>query len=71
MRIDNGQRLPLQIDGVFDGMAGVSRGQLAFVPNRAGGKAAAARAGVLASEPVQLLEVSQEGDLYLATYRKL
>ena len=34
--IDNGSRVRLWIPGVFEGEAGVSRGVIAFIPNRAG-----------------------------------
>lgn len=32
MKIDNGQRVRLTIQNVFDGVAGLSRGKLAFKP---------------------------------------
>lgn len=50
--IDNGKRLPLIIDGVFDGMAGVQGDKLAFLPNRAGKRPNAVKGGILDGKPV-------------------
>ena len=71
MKIDNGEWRHLVIDGVFDGMAGLSRGMLAFVP-RGGRKPEEARAGTLDGEPVRLtITRDGEGPAYLATFGPL
>lgn len=62
MIIENGARLPLQIEGVFDGLCGLVRGVLAFVPNRVGRKPEEALAGVLDGRPVRLIGLAQSED---------
>ena len=54
MIIDNGNRVRLIISGVFDGEAGLSRGVVAFRPNRTDKPATSARAGLLDGAPVRL-----------------
>lgn len=71
MIVDNGRRARLIIAGIFDGMAGVSRGQVAFVPNRAGAKPEMARGGILDGDPVRLSDVQKAaaGPSYTARYQ--
>lgn len=52
--IDNGRRVRLVIDGVFDGMCGVQGNKLAFRPNRAGKKPWLVKGGLLDGVPVFL-----------------
>ncbi len=68
MRIDNGERRPLIISGVFDGICGISRGVLAFTPNRSSKRPQDARSGILDGEPVMLVDVmpSPDGRAYTA-----
>ena len=54
MKIDNGRRVPLEIEGVFSGLAGVRGPFVSFIPNRAGKRADAARGGILDGKPVTL-----------------
>ena len=71
MIIDNGRRARLIIAGVFDGMAGVSRGLVAFIPNRAGNKPEMARGAILDGDPVRLSDVqkAEGGPAYTARYQ--
>ena len=62
MNIDNGTRRNLTIQGVFEGLCGVSRGLLAFTPNRVGKAPATARGGLLDGEPIMLRDVAQAED---------
>ena len=73
MIIDNGERRQLTIQGVFEGLAGVSRGQVAFTPNRIGKPAALARGALLDGEPIALFEVqlAEDGRSYTARYELL
>lgn len=68
MRIDNGSRKALIINGVFSGMAGVSRGFVSFVP--AGlGDPAAARVGSLAGVPIRIMPVKDaEGPFWTSRF---
>ena len=70
MIIDNGRQVRLVIDGVFDGMAGLSRGVVAFVPNRSGRGPEEARGGLLDGEPVRLA-ISVQGNVCTATVAAL
>lgn len=54
MIIDNGTRQPLEIEGVFSGLAGVSGAFISFVPNRSGRDPGKARTGVLSGVGVWL-----------------
>ena len=54
MKIDNGRRAPLEIDGVFSGEAGVRGRFVSFIPNQVGRRADMARAGILEGVPVKL-----------------
>lgn len=54
MIIDNGDRVPLEIDGVFSGIAGVAGGFVSFIPNRRGIAPARATEGLLAGVRVTL-----------------
>lgn len=54
MKIDNGRRGRLVIDGVFDGVAGVARQFVSFIPNRSARSPEEATAGTLDGEPVLL-----------------
>lgn len=62
MIIDNGSTLPLVIQGVFEGTAGVSRGRVAFTPNRIGRPPLLARGALLDGEPVMLSDVQLAED---------
>ncbi len=69
--IDSGSRLRLEIDGVFDGVAGVAGGRVSFVPNRAQKQPGAARAGILDGAPVLLTPVKEaEGPFWTSRYEK-
>lgn len=69
MIIDNGERRPLVIDGVFEGIAGVAGAFVSFVPNRAARDPAKVRAGVLAGVPVFLAPVKDaEGPFWTSRY---
>lgn len=61
MKIDNGERLALEIEGVFSGVAGVSGAFVSFVPNRGSRDPGKARTGVLAGVPVWLSPVKESG----------
>lgn len=52
--IDNGRRARLVIEGVFDGLAGVSGDSIAFVPNRAARRPADARGALLDGKPIRI-----------------
>jgi hypothetical protein len=52
--IDNGRRVRLVIDGVFDGEAGLADGVLACIPNRKGKRARYARRAELDGRTVLL-----------------
>ena len=54
MIIDNGSQQRLEIDGVFEGIAGVAEGFVSFVPNRFARRPSAAVAGKLNGVPVRL-----------------
>lgn len=72
MIVDNGSRVPLVIDGVFDGDAGLSRGVLAFIPNRTGRAPEQVRGGVMNGHGVKLtVERDGEGPMYLARFGPL
>ncbi len=47
MIVDNGSRQRLEIDGVFEGIAGVAGAYVSFVPNRFDRRPQDATAGVL------------------------
>lgn len=69
MRIDNGDRKVLSIDGVFEGVAGVAGPYVSFVPNRFSRKPAQVRAGTLAGVPVMLNSVKDaEGPFWTARF---
>jgi hypothetical protein len=59
--IDNGRRAPLVIPGLFAGIAGMSRGQVAFAP-QPGVKPLATYAATLDGQPVVLTNVQPAGD---------
>ena len=59
--ISNGKRLPLTIDGVYDGMAGVQGNQLAFMPNRTDRRAGSVAGAVLDGLPVILTRQRDTG----------
>lgn len=72
MKIDNGEWRHLVIAGVFDGLAGLSRGVLAFIPTQPNRKVESARAGTLDGEPVRLtIERDGDGPVYLAKFEPL
>jgi len=73
MKIDNGDRQYLSISGVFEGTCGVSRGVIAFTPNRFGRSPEKARGAALAGEPILLTQVQPSGDgqSYTARYQAL
>ncbi|TXI87768.1 MAG: hypothetical protein E6Q40_04535 [Cupriavidus sp.] len=52
--IDNGRRASLIIEGVFDGIAGVSGDTLAFVPNLIARRPADARGALLDGRPIRI-----------------
>lgn len=54
MIVDNGSQQRLEIDGVFEGMAGVAEGFVSFVPNRFTSRPGDARGGSLNGVPVLL-----------------
>ena len=69
MIIDNGERLPLIIDGVFEGVAGVAGAFVSFIPNRVGRNPAKATGGILGGVPVFLAPVKDaEGPFWTARY---
>jgi hypothetical protein len=70
MIVDNGSRRHLQIGGVFDGTCGVSRGVIAFIPNRFDKKPEQARAALLDDEPVRLsgIRSTADGRAYVARF---
>lgn len=70
MIVDNGTRAHLIIDGVFDGTAGLSRGVVAFIPNRTGRKPQDARGGLLDGAPVRVA-VTVDGPICTATVEAL
>lgn len=57
--VDNGERLALTISGIFDGVCGVSRGTIAFVPNRTGRNPLQAAGAMLDGSPIRLSEVTR------------
>jgi hypothetical protein len=73
MIINNGERKRLIIAGVFDGICGVSRGLVAFLPNRVGTPPELARGGLLDGDPIMLTEVQRagEGPSYTARFQVL
>lgn len=62
MIIDNGARVALVIQGVFEGRAGLSEGLLSFTPNRVGRSPALARGALLNGDPVRLYDVTLSDD---------
>lgn len=69
MSIDNGRRVRLIVDGLFDGMAGEAGGIVAFVPNRHATRPESARGGLMDGEPV-LLEIDvRRSDGRIFSYR--
>lgn len=69
MIIDNGERKALSIEGVFEGMAGVSGAHVSFVPNRFSRRPDTARAGVLAGVPVLLVTTKDiDGPFWTARF---
>lgn len=70
--IDNGSRMHLVIDGVFDGMAGVQGRFLSFAPNRFGKRADQAFGGILNGLPVRLApKKDPAGPLWTSTWEAL
>lgn len=67
--IDNGRRVRMVVDGVFDGMAGESRGVIAFIPNRSESRPEAARGGLMDGEPVLLQPDTSVSDGRIYSYR--
>lgn len=69
MIIDNGRRVRLIIDQVFDGMAGELGGKLAFIPNRAGARPHAAKGALLDGVPVRIFPIKDaSGPFWSARY---
>lgn len=67
MIIDNGKQVRLVIDCVFDGMAGLSRGKVAFVPNKAQRKPEEAVGGTMDGASVRLVvAIDGKGPFYSA-----
>ncbi|WP_174291012.1 hypothetical protein [Sphingomonas bacterium] len=72
MIIDNGRQVRLVIDGVFDGLAGLSRGKVAFVPNKSGKPPEQAVAGIIDDEPVRLvIAIEGKGPFYAGRVHSL
>lgn len=63
MKITNGERLPLQIEGVIDGDAGVVGAWLAFRPNRFERRPEEARTAILNGQPVTIQPVRDASGL--------
>ncbi len=69
MIIDNGDRRPLIIEGVFEGMAGVAGAFVSFIPNRRDRHPSAATGGILGGVPVFLAPVKEaEGPFWTSRY---
>jgi hypothetical protein len=69
MIVDNGERQRLIIPGVFDGLAGVARGRVAFVPNQDRIEPGKAKVGVLNDEAVRLSPRREPvGPFWTSTY---
>lgn len=71
MTVDNGTRVRLIVAGVFDGVAGMARGRLAFVPNRSGVDPVTVRGGLLDGRPVLLAIKRDRAPFYSATYTEV
>ena len=72
MIIDNGENVHLSIYGVFDGYAGLSRGVLAFKPNRTAKNATSRMGALLNGEPVMLeIKRSENAEFYTAKFEAL
>lgn len=69
MSIDNGRRVRLIVDGLFDGMAGESGGVVAFVPNLSAMRPEAARGGIMDGDPVLLTLDARRSDGRIYSYR--
>lgn len=66
--IDNGYRLPLEIPGIFSGMAGISGNQIAFRPTGRG-RAELTKSGVLDGITIPLsVQKIGAGPFYGATF---
>lgn len=71
MKIDNGRRARLIIEGVFDGDAGLSRGLLAFRPNRSTAKPDLARGATLDGEPILIApRLDQASGYWLTSFTR-
>lgn len=71
MIIDNGTRVTLIIEGVFNGMAGVSGAYVSFVPNM-GVRAPRVATGVLNGVPVRLMpKKDPSGPFYTGRYEAI
>ena len=72
MKVTNGERLPLQIEGVIDGDAGVVGSWLAFRPNRSQVRPEDARVGILDGQPVTLQPVRDaSGQVWTSRFEPL
>jgi hypothetical protein len=71
--IDNGERLRLVIDGVFDGMAGVQGNQLAFMPNRGKKRPHEAKGAILDGKPIFLRTMTKDtvGPFWTARFEEI
>lgn len=70
IEIDNGKRLRLVIEGVFDGTAGVAGGYVSFVPNRNARKPDEATGGTLDGKGVLLAPAKDpHSEFWLSRYR--
>lgn len=69
MSVDNGRRVRLIVDGLFDGMAGEADGVVAFMPNRFSMRPEAARGGLMDDQPVLLVLDARRSDGRIFSYR--
>ncbi len=72
MKIDNGYRAPLSIDGVFEGLAGVQGGFVSFVPNRSSRRPDEAKGGILNGQAVRIApKKDPEGPFWTSAWERL
>lgn len=71
--VDNGSRRRLQIGGVFDGFCGLSRGVIAFTPNRFDKRPDQARVALIDDEAIRLSDIKPDagGRSYTARFEVL
>lgn len=72
MKIENGDRVRLEIAGVFDGWAGRQGNRVSFLPNRTAARPESVKGGMLDGKPVRLAtSVEGAGPFYTARFEAI